>query len=248
MDLTQELGVQSFCFRGFKRNEEVIEKLKECGLSKIELCGVHADFQDHSLFQSVADLYKENGIDIVSIGVQPFGNDAEKEEPFFRCAQTAGCKFISADFALKTIPDSFRTAERLAEEYDVRLAIHNHGGGHWLGTSEMLDFVFQQTSDRIGLSLDTAWAIDARQDPVKMVQRFADRLYGLHIKDFTYQPDRSPEDVVVGTGLLDLEGLLAAMKSVSFEGYTVLEYEGDVDNPVPAIKQCVEAVQKTWSN
>jgi len=247
MDLAKELGVQSFCFREFKDNQEVVEKVKACGLDRIELCGVHADFEDESTFQSVIDVYKEGGVEIVSIGVQPFGNDPEREEKFFRFARMAGCRFISADFALNAIPDAFRTAERLAERYDIHLAIHNHGGGHWLGTSAMLEHVFKQTNERIGLSLDTAWAIDARQDPVEMARRFGDRLYGIHVKDFTYRPDRTPEDVVAGEGLLDLEGLLAAVKSLPFQGYAVLEYEGDADNPVPPIQRCVEAVRTAWA-
>ncbi|MGD8237153.1 MAG: sugar phosphate isomerase/epimerase family protein, partial [Armatimonadota bacterium] len=152
--------------------------------------------------------------------------------------------FIAADFHLPTTPDSLRTADELAEKHDIRLAIHNHGGRHWLGTDAMLEHVFSKTSDRIGLCLDTAWAIDSRLDPVKMVTRFGDRLYGVHIKDFLYTPHRTPEDVVVGTGILDLPGLLKAMDEVGFDGYVVLEYEGDVDNPVPALKECVEAVSK----
>jgi len=243
IDLARNLGIQSYCFRGFKSNEEVIEKVKACGTNKIELCGVHADFEDISGFQSVVDLYRKHGVGIVCIGVQGFSNDPKREEQYFQCAQRAECRYLSVDFDLKTMPSCFRTAERLAEKYDVRLAIHNHGAGHWLGTSAMLEHVFQQTNDRIGLCLDTAWAIDARQDPAHMTQRFGDRLYGLHIKDFTYLRDRTPEDVVVGQGLLDLSGLISALDSVSFQGYAVLEYEGDVDNPVPALTQCVEAVR-----
>ena len=55
---------------------------------------------------------------------------------------------------------------------------------------------------------------------------------------------REPEDVVVGTGNLDLPKLLNTMKAGDFNGYVVLEYEGDVDNPVPAMTGCVEAVHK----
>jgi len=244
MDIMEKLGIQSYCFRGFKKNEEVIACLKECGVSTTELSQTHADFTDESCFEDVVKLYKDAGIEIVSIGVQGFANDAEKEEKFFKFVQTAGARFMSADFALGSVPDAYRTAERLGDKYDVRLAIHNHGARHWLGTDAMLKHVFENTSDRIGLCLDTAWAIDSRLDPVKMVKQFADRLYGLHIKDFVYRRDRTPEDVIVGTGNLDLPGLLKALDDINFDGYVVLEYEGDVENPVPAVKECVEAVRK----
>jgi len=248
MNVMDELGIQSFCFRGSPTNEEVIERLKECGCSKIEICQKHVDFTDESGFEDVVKLYKDAGVQIVSIGVQRFANDAEKEEKFFKFAQMAGARFMAADFALPTTPDCYKTAQALAEKYDVRLAIHNHGGKHWLGTPDMIQHVFKQTSDRVGLCLDTAWALDSRADPIKMVKQMGDRLYGVHIKDFVYKPDRTPEDVVVGTGNLDLPGLLKAMAAVNFDGYVVLEYEGDVNNPVPALQQCVEAVRKAAAN
>jgi sugar phosphate isomerase/epimerase len=115
------------------------------------------------------------------------------------------------------------------------VGIHNHGGPHWLGCARTLQWVFDQTSERIGLCLDTAWALDSREDPVAMAERFGSRLHGVHIKDFVFDRARQPEDVIVGTGNLDLPGLLKTMDAVGFSGAVVLEYEGDVENPVPAL-------------
>ena len=109
----------------------------------------------------------------------------------------------------------------------------------------MLNQVFDNTSDRIGLCLDTAWALDAGEDPVAMAEKFGDRLYGVHFKDFTFDTARKHKDVVVGTGNLDLAGLYEVLKKIDFTGYAVLEYEGDVDNPVPALSECVEVIKKT---
>jgi len=243
-DINAELGVQSFCFRGFEQNEQVVEQLKGCGLTKIELCRKHVDFSDESSFDTIIELYQSNGIEIVAIGVCPFGNDEAEETKLFEFAKRAGAKGISANFKLDATPEAFRTAEKLADQYDINLAIHNHGGHHWLGSAEMLRHVFKTTSKRIGLCLDTAWALDSRGDPVKWTEEFGERLYGVHIKDFVFKPDRSPEDVIVGTGNLDLKGLIDRLKALDFSGYAVLEYEADVDNPGPAIKDCIAEVKK----
>jgi sugar phosphate isomerase/epimerase len=243
-DIQKELGVQSFCFRGFEKNEQVVEQLRKCGLTRIELCRKHVNFDDETSFDRIIDLYRKNGIQIVAIGVCPFSNNEAAETRIFEFARRAGVKGISANFRLDTTPESFRTAERLAEKYDIRLAIHNHGAAHWLGCSDMLRHVFRQTSPRIGLCMDTAWTIDSREDPVKWVEVFGDRLYGLHIKDFVFERNRSPVDVVVGTGNLNLKGLVSALKARGFSGYAVLEYEADVDNPSPAIQKCIEEVRK----
>ena len=244
MDVSKELGVQSYCFRGFKENERVAELVRECGLSNIELCGVHADFADESGFGRIIETYTSRGVKIISIGVQRFSADEAAERKYFEFAARAGAKVISADFAVDSVPASFRTAEKLADEYDISLAIHNHGGRHWLGPAAMLRQVFASTSARIGLCLDTAWALDSGEDPVAMAETFADRLYGLHFKDFVFDRARKPEDVVVGQGNLALAQLMRALESNGFEGAAVLEYEADVSNPVPALQACVAAIGK----
>ena len=56
--------------------------------------------------------------------------------------------------------------------------------------------------------------------------------------------DPAGDGVVVGTGNLKLKEFLAIVNKNGFKGSCVLEYEGDVDNPVPALVKCVEAVKK----
>ena len=241
--MNRDLALQSYCLRGFKDNRKAAQLVKECGLSGIEVWRGHIDFQDPSIYQEALAIYKSEGVELVSIGVNPITGDEATDRPIFEFARAAGIEVMSVDFKIDGITDSFRVAEHLADEYDVRLAIHNHGGRHWLGSSTALAWVFGQTSDRIGLSLDTAWAIDSRENPVEWVRQFGDRLYILHLKDFLYSPNREPEDVIVGTGNLSLADLDKALRDVAFDGAWVLEYEGDVDDPVPALKECVTAIK-----
>jgi inosose dehydratase len=236
-------GVQSWCFRHFKTHDEVISCVKKCGLSSIELCGVHANFTDEKSFAGVVQQYQKAGVRIISIGVQTFNNDETTEAKWFEFMKLAGAKVMSVDFALQSMPKCLETAEKLADRCDVRLAIHNHGGRHWLGSAQMLSHIFGMTSERIGLCLDTAWAMDAGEDPLAMIEKFGKRLYGLHLKDFVFDTARKPLDVVVGTGNLDLKKIGAALAKVNFNGAAVLEYEGDVTNPVPALTKCAEAVR-----
>ena len=243
MDIGQEMGVQSYCFRHFKDNARTASLVKECGLARIEICGVQVDFQDTASFDSAIGAYRDAGVEIVSIGVNGLAGDEAGERNYFEFLQAAGAKFMSVDFKPDAAGGSFALAEKLAEEYDVRLAIHNHGGRHWLGSAQALDWVFAQTSPRVGLCLDTAWALHSHEDPIAMIERFGERLYGVHVKDFTFDSAGQHKDVVVGTGNLDLARMAEAMGAAGFDGYVVLEYEADVENPVPALRQCVEAVR-----
>ncbi len=242
-NILNRLGIQSYCFRGSTDNEAVIEQLKACGLSAIELCAVHADFSDPSGFAAIIDTYTKHEVPVLSIGVETITDDGAAMRPRFEFMRQSGAKVMSVDFPVEAAPACYRVGEQLAEEFDVRLGIHNHGGQHWLGSRRMLRHVFSQTNDRIGLCLDTAWALDSREDPVAMADEFADRLYGVHIKDFIFDRASQPEDVIVGTGNLDLPALLGTMRKNSFGGAVVLEYEGDVDDPVPALVECVAAVK-----
>ena len=75
-----------------------------------------------------------------------------------------------------------------------------------------------------------------------MAERYSDRLYGVHIKDFVFDRARNPEDVIVGQGNLNLPRLVEIIESNENVKMMVLEYEGDVKDPVPALKECVAAV------
>ena len=245
MGLVSELAVESYCFRYFKENERVPELVKECGLSNIELCFAHVDYSDTASYERVIDAYKNAGVDIISIYVSGLGNDEAAQTVPFEFAAAAGAKHMTVDFQVGSFPESFRIAERLAHKYDVILGIHNHGGIHWLGSSQMLEYVFANTSDRIGLCLDTGWAIDSHEDPAAMARRFADRLHALHLRDFVFDRAGEPEDVTVGTGNLDLARLHDALQAIHFSGSVILEYGGDPEDPLPALKRCVEMIRNT---
>lgn len=234
-----QLGVQSWCFRAFKTTDEVIAALDTCGLDAIELCPVHLDPSDAAAVDTALARYAERGITLTSFGICGFSNDEQAVRPLFELAQRAGIPALGAD----PDPDAFALLGRLCDEYGVKLAVHNHGRHHRYGTTAQLDALFAATSPQIGLCLDTAWALDAGENPIAVAERYADRLYGTHIKDFRFDDNGAPVDVIVGTGNLNLPALFATLAGVGFSGYMTLEYEGDAENPIPSIIRCIDALQ-----
>src|SRR3954469_9234374 len=93
----RDFGLQSYCFRNFKDNADVAKKVRQIGVNKLEICGVHADFLKPQEFKSIVKIYKDAGVQIVSLGVQTFVG-ADNEKSWFECAQIAGAKHISAHF------------------------------------------------------------------------------------------------------------------------------------------------------
>jgi inosose dehydratase len=239
-NLADQLGIQSYCFRGFKTLGEVLPRLKACGVSTVELSGVHGDFTREAA--AIIASCRAAGVRIASIGVERFTGNAERDRKLGDFMRQAGASVIAVDFLPDAGPDVWRGAERVADEFDLRLAIHNHGGRHWLGNTQMLAQVFANTSPRIGLCLDTAWALDAHEDPMAMAQKFGERLYGVHLKDFVFDRAGRPSDAVLGEGNLDLPKLLTFLQGNEPTASVIIEYEGDIANPGPALTQCVQKV------
>lgn len=241
--INEDFGVQSYCFRTIDANADVAEAVKKIGLKKIEVCRKHCDFANPAVFDETIATYRDAGVEIISIGVEGLTGDEAEDRKRFDFAKAAGLKHISVNFNPDSFDKAHKLAQKLADDYDVTLGIHNHGGYHWLGNVQMLDHVFKQVGPRIGLTLDTAWCLDAKGKPLEWMEKFADRLFAMHLKDFTFHPDRMHEDVVVGEGNIDLAALIKKAEEVNFTGLSILEYEGDPDNPVPTLLKCVEKIK-----
>jgi sugar phosphate isomerase/epimerase len=238
--MNQPIAIQSWCYRNFKSLPEFFLQLKAAGVSATELCSVHADFRAPAAAPAVIEQFNKAGVKIVAIGVEYLSGDYAADKPRFEWCKAAGVRHMSVSFPPEAMFDGLKNIEKLTDEFDLQLGIHNHGGYDWLGNSTILKYIFSKTSKRIGLHIDTAWAIDAKQNPVEMVEKFADRVVGVHVKDFVYSREREPSDVIIGTGILDLPGFMKTLKQINFTGPLVIEYEGDEKNPVPALSECVK--------
>ena len=240
-----DFGVQSYCFREFKDNADVAKKVRQIGVDKIELCGVHADFSKPESFGDVVKIYKDAGVSIISLGVQTFKGEAS-EENWFKCAQIAGAKHISAHFTIDTFQKAIPATVALCKKYGIRVGIHCHGGYMFGGSPDVIDYLIRLGEGHIGVNIDTAWAMQIGPNAgnaVKWAERYAGKIYGLHYKDFVFDRDARWHDVVVGTGNLDLPAFVAALKKANFDGMAVIEYEADPANPVPALTECVNKMR-----
>ena len=245
MNKPLELGVQSWCFRHFKDNADVALKVRELGLDKIEISGAHADFHKVAEWKEIVKTYRDAGVSIVSLGVETLAGDA-RERDFFECAAAAGAKHISAHFRIDSFSAAIPKAQKLSDEYGVRVGCHCHGGYSFGGQADVLDHFVKLGAPQIGVCIDTAWCMQIGPgpgNPVEWVKRYKGRVYGVHFKDFVFGRDGQWTDTIVGEGNLKLAAFIQALKADKFDGMAVIEYEGDVENPMPALKRCVEAMR-----
>jgi len=239
------LGLQSFTFyRAYKTHETLIEAAKKCGFTAIEMYGKHLALDTCDDPAAVVKQYEDAGLKISGFGVHGFSTDEAAARRIFDFAKVAGIKAISTSCGdRQAAPDVFKMLERLGDEYDINCALHNHGRKQWHGYVWAMEDVIASTSPRIGLCLDTAWLIDVQADCVGTFEKLRARVYGVHIKDFVFDRAGKKQDVVVGTGNLDLDAFVKALVDADFGGYVTLEFGTSEPDPVPSTIQCVQNIK-----
>ena len=80
-------------------------------------------------------------------------------------------------------PQSFDLLDKLVDEYNIPIGIHNHGPGHRFAKIDTIARAIKDHSPRIGCCIDTGHFLRSREDPVRAAEVFAGRVYGVHLKD-----------------------------------------------------------------
>jgi inosose dehydratase len=241
------LGLQSYTLREFPV-EKAIDLAKELGFAHVEFTRKHISPETPS---AELDVVKRKMVDldlrISAQGVNPFTKDHAANRRVFELAKRMGNHNISADPS----EDSFDSLEKLVAEYNLRIAIHNHGpGSRYDKIADVLKAI-KGRDPRIGACADLGHYIRSAEDPVKAVTLLGDRLYGIHLKDFA-EPKKDAKGVVLGRGHLDVLAVYKALLKVNFpaDGALSLEYEENANDPLPDVKACIavarEAETKAW--
>ena len=219
-----QMGSQSYSFRNFDL-QGAIDNLKALGLSQMEFCGAHfpASAEDPG-FAAVKETIAKSGITVPAYGVEAFGADSAANRKKFEFAKALGANILSADPA----PESFDNLEELVEEFQIKIAIHNHGPHARYNKAEDTLRAVEGRHAFIGACVDTGHAIRSNEKPHEVVKALGARVISLHLKDWTH----GGEEQIVGKGDMDLAALAHELKAIKFAGPIMLEYENSPDAPV----------------
>lgn len=234
------LGIQLYSLRGFPF-EQAIAHAKALGFEAVELYSgmlpLNASAEEiASVRKQVADL----GLVISAHGVNGFGGDAAANRKVFEFAKAAGIGIITCDPA----PEAFASLDGLVREFDVRLAIHNHGPRHRYNKAIDVLRAIEGRDERIGACADLGHFIRSGEKPVEVIRLLAGRLYGIHLKDFAEMQDKT-KGVILGKGHVDVPAVFAALERAKFpaDGALSLEYEENPKNPIDDIRECAEVAR-----
>jgi sugar phosphate isomerase/epimerase len=238
------VGVQSYSLRNYKL-PEAIRHLQGMGVHYVELAGTHlpptaSDEQIAETLKMCADA----DLKVSAHGVNGFSKNHEGNKKIFDFAKKLGIRTMSAN--PQPDADTFGSLDKLVAEYDMRIAIHNHGPGALYDKLDSVVKVIKDHDKRIGACVDCGHFLRSGEDPVKCVLELRERVYGVHMKDEKETNTKASSNVVIGKGHLDVVGLFKALRQVKFpaDGALSLEYEANPMNPIDDMKACLEVARE----
>lgn len=227
------LGLASYTFRNFSR-AQLIGFMKELRVSALNA----KDAKDHLPMDpaqeaaAVAD-YSANGIKLHAVGAVYFREDNDADiRAKFEYAKRAGVSVIVAgDPAPETLP----RLDKFVKQYDIRIAIHNHGPEDKLWPSPLTVLKAVKGMDpRMGCCIDVGHTVRAGTDVVEAIHAAGPRLFNMHMKDLTDFHDKASQ-VAVGDGLMPVREIFKALIAIRYPGFVDLEYEVHGDDPMPGV-------------
>lgn len=222
-----KLGVTSYTLRNFTL-DQAIAMTRQAGVKYISLKDMHLPMKSTREQRKEARQKIETaGLELLGGGVIYLKNNAADIQAAFDYARDAGMPTIVCSPDV----DALDTVEKLAKEYDIRIAIHNHGPGDKKYPSP-LD-VLRLVKDRdahMGICMDVGHTVRIGQDPVEAIKACKTRLYDFHIKDVT-QATANGKGIEVGRGVIDIVAVLKTLVRIKFPYHVALEYEEHGDAP-----------------
>lgn len=229
-----KLGVASYSLRNFSRGQ-AIEMTKALGTRYINLKSVHLPY-DASPAEIVAarQEVESAGLEIVGGGMITFESDADEGvRKYFDYAKAAGMPLIVCTCKRATLP----RLEKFAKQYNIKIAIHNHGpeDENFPSPYDALKAV-KGMDPRMGLCIDMGHTVRAGADVVSAVTDAGSRLLDMHAKDLR-DLKVVESQCIVGEGKMPIAEIFRQLEATRYAGYVNLEYEIAPDEPMPGMKQ-----------
>ena len=227
-----KLGMAGYSFKEFTI-EQTIGMMKRVGVSYISLKDFHMPYTStRDQITSVISKFRAGGIIVYAVGVVYMKTEQEVDRTF-EYAKMAGLKLIvgAPDYALLPY------VEKKIKEYDIRLAIHNHGPDNTLfpNSTDIWDRIWDKDR-RLGICIDIGHTKRDGKDPARDILKYGSRIFDVHIKDVNGST-KEGQMVEIGRGIIDMPGVITALRKIEFSGMCSLEFEKDMKDPLAGIAE-----------
>jgi len=255
---TSPLGLQAYTFRGSWGNgiEATLDTIQKLGITEME-GGPISGMTTEELRRQ---LDKRN-IKMPSIGAD-YKLLSESADETIKNAKILGANFVmvawiphKGSFTLadaKKAVDDFNKAGKILKENGITLTYHNHGyefEPYEDGT--LFDYIVKNTNpEYVSFEMDILWTAFPGQDPVKLLNKYGSRWKLMHLKDLKkgVKGDLSggtpkTNDVALGTGSIDIDGILKAAKKAGVKHYFIEDESPSYLKQIPQTIAYIKSVK-----
>jgi sugar phosphate isomerase/epimerase len=232
-----KVGVASYSFRKLPL-DACIKAIQRVDLHYVSIKDVHLSMTSTAdERKAVSQKFRDAGITPLSCGNITLKNDEAKCRLAFEYVRDIGAP------TMVCIPDpeALPMLDKLVKEYDIKLAIHNHGPEtpHFKSPADVWPAI-QALDPRIGLCIDVGHTARAGTDPAEAMRSYKARLYDCHFKDVgDIHGKNGKSEVEVGRGVLDIPAMLRALLEINYAGHVGFEHEKTPEEPIPGIAESV---------
>ncbi len=237
------LSAQTYTFNRFTFFEAV-DKTLSAGLNSVEAFngqeiggGIEGkmDYKmDAGKRKAILKALKKKGVKLCAFGVVNGNNEAEWKQ-LFEFAKAMSIKVINSEPKEEFMP----LIGQLATQYKIKVGIHNHPepSQYW-SPQVVLDAIAAANSKYVGACADIGHWVRSGLDPVESLKQYEGYLVSLHFKDLA-EKSRKTHDVHWGTGVCNVEGVIAELKRQGFKGNISAEYEHNWEDNAGDVAQSV---------
>lgn len=251
-DFKGPVGLQLYSLRAdfAKDVPGTLKKVRDMGFKYVELAGTYN--LSPAQFKEALDAH---GL-VPIAGHFPFERFRDDAEGIAREARTLGLQYVGCawiphqgDFTEKQCRETAAVFNRAGEvlwKHKLKFFYHTHGyefQPHGNGT--LFDLLMSETKPRfVRYEMDILWTVHPGQDPVQLLRKYGKRFELMHIKDLKkgVQGDLTghtdvTNDVILGTGQMDLPAILKAAKKAGVKWYFIEdESPGAAEQIVQSLK------------
>ncbi len=246
--LADQVAIQTWTLRNLTF-EQVVEFAKRHGITELQMIDKHmnpkAPIEETKKKKAVLDAA---GLHVYTFGVAGTSMDKEENRKLFEFAKVMGIQVIIVE------PGDFRiwdNLEALAKEYDIKVAVHNHGIKSLYGNPAIVKQIINNRDAHIGVCMDIGWVTSANFDAAQVYKDYNGRVYDLHLKDKVIKKTEKGDDVAtdthIGEGQANLKGLFKILRDTGYKGHLAIETDSNdfAREPDEFVKKAKEFVAGT---
>jgi inosose dehydratase len=233
-----QLGLASYSLKEFNL-DDTLAMTNKVGLKYICFKSFHLPM-DSTPAQIKATVAKVNEAGLTLYGGGVIGMKKEDQvNQAFDYAKAAGMTVIIGAPAPEMLP----LIEKKVKQYDIKVAIHNHGpGDKHFPTPEVALKKIKDLDNRIGMCHDIGHTKRYGEDPIANTELCGDRLHDVHIKDVS-AANKDGHGVEIGRGIIDIPRFIRTLVKMKYAGILSLEYEKGPKDPLAGLAESVGHVK-----